>query len=171
MKAWMYAFALLSAGAQCAGLADLPAPGSPQESLELSAYLCARDARELLCRRAESGAPLLYGVPPIASVLALRDDSLMRVSITFDEVRFDDIRRAMRAELGPGEEGSELLTAGMGGSFANRFEFWRQDGRILLLEQYFERVVRSGLSVMSVNEFERLQLLRQSQRVHGARDL
>lgn len=171
MKAWMFAFALLSASGYCAGLTDLPAPGSSQESLELSTYLCTRSARELLCRRAESSVPPLYGVPPIASVLALRDDSLMRVSITFDEVRFDDFRGAMRAELGPGEEGTEWLTAGMGGSFANRFEFWRQDGRVLLLEQYFERVVRSGLSVMSVNEFERLQLQRQSQRVHGARDL
>ena len=171
MKAWFFACALLSAGGHCAGLAHLPAPGSAQESLDLAAYACARGAGEMLCRRPQSDAPSLYGVAPEASVLALRAGRLARVSISFDEGRFDDVRGAMRDELGPGEAGSEWLKAGMGGSFANRYEIWRQDGRVWLLEQYFERVARSGLSIMSEEEFGRLQAARQQQRVRGARDL
>lgn len=171
MRAWAAALALLAGSGYCAGLGNFPAPGSAQSSIDLSSYACARNAQALVCRRTESDALRLYTVEVSASVLSLRDGKLMRVSAVFDEARFDEFRDAMRAELGRGEEGAELLKAGMGGTFSNRFEVWREDSQVLLLEQYFERVMSSALTTMSNDEFVRLQAARQLQRVRGARDL
>jgi hypothetical protein len=171
MRALPAALVLLAGSGICAGLPGFPAPGSELKSLDLSGYTCVRGAQELACRRPESGSAVLYQVPVTGNTLVFQDGALTRVSVAFSETRFDDVLGAMRADLGPGEEGSELLKAGMGGTFANRFAVWRQNGHVLLLEQYFGRVVTSALTQMTREEFTRLMAVRESQRVRGARDL
>lgn len=171
MRAWSAALVLLAGSGLAAGLPNLPAPGREQQSVDLAAYLCTRSAQELTCRQPAPGAAVLYQVPVSAYVLVFRDEALARASIAFDEPRFDDVLKAMRAELGAGEEGSELLKAGMGGAFPNRYQLWQQDGQVFLLEQYFGRVLTSAVTQMSKEEFERFMAVRESQRVRGARDL
>lgn len=171
MRRWPALFALVAVSGFCAGLPNLPAPGSPQQSLDLAGYACVRGTTERVCRRAEGGPATIYRVPLKQSIWVFRDGALVRASVAFDEARFDDVLRAMRAELGDGEEGAELLKAGMGGTFSNRFAVWRRNDQVLLLEQYFGRVVTSALTQMRAEEFERLMAVRESERVRGARDL
>jgi hypothetical protein len=171
MKAAPAFAALVASTALSAGLPDLPQPGVGPQAIDLSAYVCDGDEAELSCRRALPGTVLLQGVPASERVLLFRAGLLSRVTEVFPEARFEEVRRGLAANLGTGKEGVELLRAGMGGTFPNRLQIWRGKGRVYLLEQYFERVRNSALSVMTEDEFGRLMTLRDRQRVRGARDL
>ncbi len=162
LLAWTLGLAVGLAGA---------APGAPSGEFDLSAFACADAGGERLCRRSGDGTGSMEGATVRAIVLALRDGELARVSWAFDENAFDRVRRQLAQRLGPGEAGTELLKAGMGGVFPNRFVVWRHDGQVWLLEQYFERVIHSALTRMSPQEFDRLWSHRERLRVRGARDL
>jgi hypothetical protein len=149
MRALLALLALVASPGLWAAPLDLPPPGTGQQAIDLSAFACAGDPAELTCRQAHAGAAMLYGVPLRASKLFFRDGLLLRASAVFAEARYQEVRDALVAEMGQGEEGVELLVAGMAGVFPSRFGVWRAGGRVFLLEQYFERVRDSALTVMT----------------------
>jgi hypothetical protein len=90
---------------------------------------------------------------------------------TFDERNFEGLLQAIETRLGRGEVSSELLRAGMGGVFTNQLAIWRLPDKVVLLEQYFERVTQSAVSIMEPDAFAALMAARERQRVRGVRDL
>jgi hypothetical protein len=113
----------------------------------------------------------VYGVPARERVLTYRDGLLAQVRIGFDESRFEQVLRACESKLGRAEIFHERLRAGMGGVFTSRIAVWRQKEAVVLLEQYFERVTRSAVSIMPPPAFEALMAARDRRRVRGVRDL
>ncbi len=160
--------------ANVAGALDLPgAPplGSSLDALDRSHFACAAAAPGSVCRYQPDSKLVLENQPARAVVLYYRGGVLARATVAIDETRFHALLGSLSATLGAGEERPEKLKAGMGGVFPNRIYVWRDRGRTVMLEQYFERVVYSGVSVMSDREFEALMTERDSSRVRGVRDL
>jgi hypothetical protein len=170
VNAWLAALLLVSQGAG-ALLSGLPAPGSPRESLAIGGFVCGTQHARETCRLQPASGLSIDHIPALLAVLVYDGGRLARVSLAVDEARYAELESAIAQRLGAGEEHTELLRAGMGGIFPNRIVVWRHDGEVLLLEQYFERVTRSAITMMSAREFDRFAAERDAQRVRGIRDL
>jgi hypothetical protein len=154
-----------------AGARDWQAqPGSDITHLDLSAYRCESEPRVATCRLVAPEGLRVGSIPALGQTLFYRDGRLERVSTAIDPADFDPTRRWLIAQFGPGDEHTERLRAGMGGSFDNLTVAWRLADRCLLLEQHFERVTQSGVSVMDCKALEALLRARERQRVRGLRD-
>jgi hypothetical protein len=170
VNVWLAALLLVSQGAG-ALLSGLPAPGSPRESLVIEGFVCDTQHGRETCRLQPASGLSIDDLPALLAVLVYDSGRLARVSLAVDEARYAELESAIAQRLGAGEEHTELLRAGMGGIFPNRIVVWRRDGEVLLLEQYFERVTRSAITMMSAREFDRFAAERDAQRVRGIRDL
>jgi hypothetical protein len=162
---------LLPATAGAAQPWGAPALGSALSALDAGGYVCTADAARTQCRLAAGADLSVYGVPARERVLTYRDGLLAQVRIGFDESRFEQVLRACESKLGRAEIFHERLRAGMGGVFTSRIAVWRQKEAVVLLEQYFERVTRSAVSIMPPPAFEALMAARDRRRVRGVRDL
>ena len=157
--------------AMAAGAQDWQAkPGSHMTHQDLSAYRCEDQLPVAKCRLVATDGLRVGSVPALGQTLFFRDGRLERISTAIDSARFDPTRRWLIAQFGPGEEHIERLRAGMGGSFENLIVAWRQADRCVLLEQHFERVTQSAVSVMDCDAVDALLRARQLQRVRGLRD-
>lgn len=162
---------LLPAAAVAAEPWGVPALGSTLSSLRSEDYVCSADAGDTRCRLAGVAELSLYGVPARERVLTYRDGLLAQAHISFDESRFAQLLQVCESRLGRAEIFSERLRAGMGGLLTNQFAVWRRGDEVVLLEQHFERVTRSAVSIMAPAAFEELMAARDRQRVRGVRDL
>jgi hypothetical protein len=148
-----------------------PAPGSPVGDLDRSAYRCLSTPPLIDCRLNDPKGLRLGAVPASGQTLRYRDGRLERISTTVDTAHFEPLRKWLADQLGPGEETTERLRAGMGGAFPNVQLAWRLPDRGVLLEQHFERVTQSAVSVMAPAAFEALLERRSRERIRGLRDL
>jgi hypothetical protein len=152
-------------------LPDLPAAGSTLDALDRNNYRCEQRDGGLKCQRPGKAQDRVAGEQVAEIVLVYRRGTLARTVITFDEQHFHALAQQLSLSLGPAVQGEEALNAGMGGAFKNHYYTWRHDGRAWLLEQFFERIIRSGLWMMSDDEFDALMTERERRRVRGVRDL
>lgn len=148
-----------------------PAPGSRVGDLDRSAYRCAGTAPLIDCRLNDPASLRLGAVPASGQTLRYRDGRLERISTTVDPAHFEPLRKWLADQLGPGELTQERLRAGMGGAFPNILLAWRLPDRGVLLEQHFERVTQSAVSVMEPAALEALLERRSRERIRGLRDL
>lgn len=149
----------------------MPALGSPLEALDRSAHRCVAAQELLLCRVNDVGRLLVEEAPARGRILAYRGARLERVTTIVDEALFEQLLSALEYRWGPGARSTERLRAGMGGVFPNLMVTWRFEGRVVLLEQYYERVTQSAISLMEPVAFEACMSERDRQRVRGVRDL
>jgi hypothetical protein len=163
--------ALLPAAAGATEPWVAPDLGSAYDLLDRERYACAAPSAQTQCWLQSSAGLHLNGIDARGQLLTYRAGTLQSVSTTVDERRFDDLLHALEARFGPGEHSTERLRAGMGGVFSNRLVLWRLPDKVVLLEQYFERVTQSAVSVMTPESFAALMAARDSVRVRGARDL
>jgi len=152
-------------------LPDLPPAGSSLDALDRNNYHCVQHDGGLQCRRPGKAQDRVAGEQAAEIVLVYRRGLLARTVVTLDEGHFQAIAEQLFFSLGPAAQGDEALNAGMGGAFKNHYYIWRHDGRAWLLEQFFERIIRSGLWLMNDDEFEALMTEREQRRVRGVRDL
>jgi len=152
-------------------LPDLPPLGSTLDALDTNAYRCEERDSSLRCRRAGRAEDRVEGEPAVEIVLIYRQRVLVRSVIALDEQQFHTLAERLSASLGPATIGDEALNAGMGGAFENHYYSWRQDGRAWLLEQFFERIIHSGLWIMNVEEVDALWAERERASVRGVRNL
>ena len=172
MKRAFAAFTLVAAAsAGAAGLPLLPDVGSSIEQVDRATYRCEQGERETRCSRPGNAAEQVAGETVIEVVLFYRDGALTRSVLVLNEQRYDEIVAGLSQTLGAGEAAGDKLIAGMAGVFDNRQHIWRHNGRVWMLEQYFERIIHSGLCVTGEAEFEALLTERDKARIRGARDL
>jgi hypothetical protein len=167
----VYSAAVTSNPVQSPLLPDVPPAGSRLDVLDRSIYRCEQRDDSIHCRRPGGAADHVVGEPAIGVVLVYRQDVLVRAVATFDEQRFNAVADKLSRSLGRTARESEDLNAGMGGTFENNYYIWRDDGRVWMLEQFFERITHSGLWSMDSNEFDALMDERERRRVRGVRDL
>lgn len=170
---WLFAALTLVAAAPvgAAGMPLLPDVGSSIDQIDPATYQCEQGARETRCSRPGDAAEQVAGEAVIEVVLFYRDGALMRSVLVLDEQRYDEIVAGLSQTLGAGEATGDKLIAGMAGVFDNRQHVWRHDGRVWMLEQFFERIIYSGLCVTGEAEYEALLAERDKARIRGARDL
>lgn len=167
--------ACFSAGA--ANLAELPAlpnvppAGSMLDALDRTIYRCEQHADSVECRRPGDAADHVEGEPAIEIVLVYRQGVVVRSVVTFDEQNFNAVAEKLSLTLGRATRGGEALNAGMGGTFENHYYIWRRDGRVWLLEQFYQRITHSGLWTMNGTEFDALMSGRERGKVRGVRNL
>lgn len=172
MKYFAAIFGLMTCTvASAATLPDAPSAGSKLEALDRNLYQCVSTDQGSECRRKGNQADRIATEPVIEIVLFYRDDTLVRSVFAFGEAHLEALVEQLSGELGTPQQGSELLIAGMGGVFENRYYTWRLNGHVWFVEQYFERVTSSGLWRMDAAEFAAFQSERDRVRVRGARDL
>ena len=152
-------------------LPDLPPAGSMLNLLDRNNYRCEQRVSGLQCRRPGKAKDRVGGEAALEIVLVYRNGSLVRSVVTLDERHFREVAERLSLALGPAIQGDEALNAGMGGAFKNHYFMWRRDGRAWLLEQFFERIIRSGLWIMADDEADALLTERERRRVRGVRDL
>ena len=152
-------------------LPDLPAAGSMLGALDRNDYHCEERDGGLQCRRPGNAEDRVAGEQAAEIVLFYRRGRLVRTVVTLDEQHFRALAEQLSLSLGPAAQGDEALNAGMGGAFKNHYFMWRRDGRAWLLEQFFERIIHSGLWMMNDDEFDALMIERERRRVRGVRDL
>jgi hypothetical protein len=162
---------LVLLGVAAAALPDAPALGSSPDGLDSSTFQCSSHERVLRCERPGREGENVAGIAVIAVVLFYRDGSLVRSVHVFDEQGYDEVVHGLSKQLGVPEPHTESLKAGMGGVFENRQRIWRRDGTVWMFEQYFERILHSGLWRMHESEYEKLLTARERVTVRGARDL
>ena len=151
--------------------AQLPELGSEFDRLDRASYRCSLWEQGERCARPGTAADTLAGESVIEVVLFYRDGVLVRTVRVFDERRYDALVPALSARFGVPIAGTEKLKAGMGGVFDNRQHIWGQGGQVWMFEQFFARIIHSGLWQLSQDEFEMLMTERERLRVRGARDL
>lgn len=154
-----------------AGIPPLPDVGSGIDQVDQTLFKCQADGSETRCARPGTALDLVAGERVIEVVLFYRAGKLFRSVLVLDERRYDHIVAGLSHQLGAGEQAREGLKAGMGGIFDNRQQIWRRDGHVWMLEQYFERIIHSGLCVTNEAQFETLMAERERMRFRGARDL
>ena len=152
-------------------LPDLPPPGSTLQSLDRSGYRCGESNHGFQCRRAGQLNDRVAGEPVLEIVLVYRQGRLARPVMTIDEQHFRALAKRLSVSLGTASEGDEALNAGMGGTFKNAYFVWKQNGHTWLLEQFFERVIHSGLWILADEEFDLLMSERERSSVRGVRNL
>ena len=162
---------LLCSAAAAVTLPEVPVTGSRLDRLDQNLFQCRATQNEAVCRRPGKPTERIGDEPVIEIVLFYRDGVLVRSVFAFDEGRSDALAQQLSGQLGTAIEGSELLKAGMGGVFENRYYVFKRDGRVWFFEQFFERIMNSGLWVMDDAEFAALLAERERVRVRGARDL
>jgi len=148
-----------------------PAPGSRFDTLDHQRYACAARADQIRCRLHPGQGIELGGIAALGRTLVYREDRLVSGCTLFDERRFGELLSSIEASHGPAEHSTELLRAGMGGVFSNALAVWRPEGKIVLLEEHFERVTQSAVCVMEPEFFSAQSAARDRQRVRGVRDL
>lgn len=169
LAALMALVACSAAGAMT--LPVVPQPGSRLETLDRNLFQCNVTDRVTECRRPGLPADRIGEKPAIEIVLFYRDRVLVRSAFVFDERHFDTLIQTLSNRLGTPLSGSEGLKAGMGGVFENRYYVWKLDGRVWFAEQFFERIINSGLWLLDEEEFASLLAGREQMRTRGARDL
>jgi len=152
-------------------LPQLPQVGSTLETLDRNRYICGEARFGYQCRRAGETHDRVEGESATEIVLVYRKGILVRSVISIDEQHFRSLADRISVTLGTALKGEEALNAGMGGTFNNGYFLWRRDGRSWLLEQFFERVISSGLWIMSDDEFDMMMSERERRRVRGVRNL
>lgn len=153
-------------------LPDMPVSGSRFADLDQSSYKCdPSNAGLLMCRRAGAVTDRIGGCPVREIVVFYRDGIQVRSVIKLDEENFSEFADTLLGVLGDAVEGIEFLNAGMGGAFENRYYLWKRDGHSWMLEQFFERIIHSGLWIVSDAEMETLMAERERTRVRGVRNL
>lgn len=153
-------------------LLDEPALGSSLQALATSRYDCAdTESGVRTCARKDHAGLVLEGRPVRGQLLVYRNGLLERVTTLIDESGFDPVRQALAARFGAGEASRERLRAGMSGMFDNRIVVWHEREGVIVLEQYFRRVIHSGVSVMTEAAYRALVASREASRRGGARDL
>jgi len=170
------AVVLVAAGFQipsAAAGAVIPELGSGLETVDgRGDFHCTGDSSEgLVCRLIGLADERLEGVPLQALTLHYQAHKLEMICRHFDESRFRAVRARLEASHGAAADHSELLKAGMGGSFVNQVLAWEAGGAVMLLEQFHERVVTSSVCHLGKPAFERLLAHRAARRVRGVRDL
>jgi hypothetical protein len=164
-------FAQALNAAELSGLPDMPRAGSNVGELDRNIYYCEQHDTSLQCQRSGGAADHVGGEQAIEIVLFYRQGELVRSVVTFDEQRFLPVVAKLARAFGCSEHGSEKLNAGMGGTFENAYYVWREDRRVWLVEQFFQRISRSGLWIMNAAEFDTLMAERERLRVRGVRNL
>ncbi len=150
---------------------DLPPMGSKLDVLDRNNYRCEQREDGLQCRRPGKAMDRVEGEPAKEIVLVYRRGILVRAAVALDEQQFRVLADRLSLSLGLATRGNESLNAGMGGVFKNHFYIWRHDGRSWLLEQFFERIIYSGLWIMNDEEIDVLMTEREQRRVRGVRNL
>jgi hypothetical protein len=151
---------------------ELPAPGTARpEVAGLDAFTCETEPRASRCRLKPGLARTFAAVPVEGAILDVREGKVAVAAVFFDESRFEDVVVRLANDFGPGEDHSEALRAGMGGTFTNVVKAWRRDGSVWFAEQYAGRINRSAVSRLRPAEFDAIMAARAAQRVNGARDL
>jgi hypothetical protein len=167
--------ACFSAGAtnlaQLPVLPDVPPAGSMLDGLDRTIYRCQQHADSVECRRPGGTADHVEGEPAIEIVLVYRQRVLVRSVVTFGEQHFNAIAGKLSVILGRAAREREALNAGMGGTFENQYYIWRRDGRVWLLEQFYQRITDSGLWMMNEAQFDALMSERERRKVRGVRNL
>jgi len=151
---------------------ELPAPGTARpEVADLEAFSCETEPRVSRCRLKPGLGRTFAGVPVDAAILDIREGKVTVAAVFFDESSFDDVAARLSNDFGPGEDHSEALRGGMGGTFTNQVKAWRRDGAVWFAEQYAGRINRSAVSRLRPAEFDAIMAARAAQRVNGTRDL
>ena len=162
---------IYSGTTNAAALPGLPPAGSKIDVLDRNIYSCEQHNGNLQCRRSGGAADYVDGETALEIVLIYRQGVLVRSVVTFEEQRFHAVADKLSETLGSAARGGEALNAGMGGTFENQYYVWRHDGRVWLLEQFFQRIMHCGLWIMSGAEFDNLMSERERLRVRGVRNL
>jgi hypothetical protein len=173
---FMAAVVLVAAGFQipsAAAGAVIPELGSGLEIVDARGdFRCTGDpAQARVCRLNEPSDERMEGLPLQALTLHYKAHKLEMICRHFDESRFGAMRARLETRQGAAADHSELLKAGMGGSFVNVVLAWQVGGTVILLEQFHERVVTSSVCHLGAPAFERLLAYRAARRVRGVRDL
>jgi len=172
-RAWLgIALAVCAAKLHAGALLDEPALGSSLQALAAGRFDCAdTEPGVRTCARKDLAGLVLEGRPVRGQLLVYRDGRLECATALIDESGFDQMRKALVARFGAGEASSERLRAGMSGMFDNRIVVWHAREGVIVLEQYFRRVIHSGVSVMTEAAHRALASSRETSRRGGARDL
>jgi hypothetical protein len=150
----------------------LPAPGTARpEVADLDAFACETEPRVSRCRLKPDVAKTFAGVPVAGAILDIREGKVAVAAVFFDETSFESVAARLAADFGPGEDHSEALRGGMGGTFNNVVKAWRREGSVWFAEQFAGRISRSAVSRVRPAEFDAIMAARAAQRVNGARDL
>jgi hypothetical protein len=151
---------------------ELPVPGTARpEVAGLESFVCETEPRVSRCRLKPGLARTFVGVPVEGAILDIREGKVAVSAVFFDESSFADVAVRLAADFGPGEDHSEALRAGMGGTFTNVVKAWRRDGSVWFAEQYAGRINRSAVSRLGPAEFDAIMAARAALRVNGTRDL
>jgi len=151
---------------------QLPAPGTPRPEIAgLDDFACEAEPRASRCRLKAGLARTFAGVPVEGAVIDVRQGRVAVAAAFFDERNFPAVAERLAADLGPGEDYSEELRAGMGATFTNVVKAWRREGTVWFAEQFAGRITRSAVSRVPAAEFDGMLAARAAQRVNGARDL
>jgi hypothetical protein len=164
--AWLLFGVAIGASAQL----NTPAPGSALSALDRAHYECKAESAETLCR-SKDALPPFEGLKVRGRLLRYVDGHLAQSSELFAEQDFGALLEVLQVRLGRGVPAHERLQAGMAGAFDNQIFVWQLSDRVVMLEQYFERITQSAVSAMPPAAFEALMLARAQRRVHGVRDL
>jgi hypothetical protein len=135
-------------------------------------YHCVREkAGNAVCRAVSVSGLSLHGVSLRSLDLYFEEHRLARVCQVIDEADFLPLREMLATQRGGAVDFSELLKAGMGGSFKNEIWVWQEGTLVTMLEQFYERISTSALCLSQRVAFERLMHAREARRIRGVRDL
>jgi hypothetical protein len=156
-----------------AGQLDETDLGSSFSSWANSAdYQCTRDKTgTAVCRAVSVIGLALHGVVLRGVELYFEEHRLARICRLIDEADFLPLRYKLLEQRGSAVDYSELLKAGMGGSFKNEIWVWEEASLVTMLEQFHERISTSSLCLAQRVAFERLMHAREARRIRGVRDL
>lgn len=161
---------LLMPAASAADALTTMAIGSPLSALDRDVHECRALQGRQVCQ-ARKGTLQFHGSAALAMTLEYEAELLRKVTVLFDEARFEDVLRQLQADLGAGATHDEKIRAGMSGVVVNRIRAWRRCGEVRMLEQFSGKVAVSALQVLSEADFEAEMSRRVAERVRGLRDL
>lgn len=144
--------------------------GSPLSALDRDVHECRARQGRLVCQ-VRGGALQFHGSAALAMTLEYEAELLRKVTVLFDEARFEDVLRQLQADLGAGTTHDEKIRAGMSGVMVNRIRAWRRRDEVRMLEQYSGKYAVSALRVFSAADFDAEMNRRAAERVRGLRDL
>jgi len=132
---------------------------------------CETTSGETRCRLEPGVAPGCFGTVVSDALLQVREGRVAIAAVFFDEGAYASVLERLTNDLGAGEDRSEQLRAGMGGTFTNVVKVWRREGSVWFAEQFAGRIDRSSVSRANAADFDAMMRARAAQRVNGARDL
>ena len=172
MHCWAIVLTVLSGQARAAEPQVVDLGSSLQEWQDQSEYRCVQEQPgKNVCRLVDASGLAVQEMPLRGMDLYFADQRLERICRVIDEAEFPRLRQRLRAQRDDATDQSELLKAGMGGSFKNEIWVWNDPGVITMLEQFHERITTSALCILGSGAFEQLMRARAKHRVRGVRDL